>query len=91
MQPSRSVVSVNPKAGYPGCPDYFTHAPEELGLAIIEEQRASFSLIGARSVRFRLRFRRTATPMSVNVLPDFRNFQQRFLETAILLDPSFCL
>jgi hypothetical protein len=29
--------------------------------------------------------------MSVNVLPDFSNFQQRFLETAILLDPSFCL
>jgi hypothetical protein len=29
--------------------------------------------------------------MSVKVLPNFGNFQQRFLETAILLDLSFCL
>lgn len=29
--------------------------------------------------------------MNVNVLPDFSNFQQRFLEARILLDSSFCL
>jgi len=30
----------------------------------------------------------STAPTSVNVLPDFSNFQQRFLETAIFLYPQ---
>jgi hypothetical protein len=33
----------------------------------------------------------STAPTSVNVLPDFSNFQQRFLETAIFLYPPFYL